>query len=57
MKRALVANQRREAGVDEHGSWDPVDPWSAEGGRVYSTAICCLSLESYYRMDSLLDWK
>ncbi len=23
------------------GSWDPVDPWGADGGRVYSTAMLC----------------
>jgi len=49
MKTAIVDNQRTEAGRDERGSWDPVDPWSAEGGRVYSTALNCLSLEVYYR--------
>jgi hypothetical protein len=49
METAIVKNQRTEAGRDERGSWDPVDPWSAEGGRVYATALNCLSLEVYYR--------
>jgi hypothetical protein len=31
------------------GSWDPKDPWGDEGGRVYSTALMTLCLESYYR--------
>jgi hypothetical protein len=35
--------------LDEHGSWDPVDPWGSAGGRVYSTAINALTLEVYYR--------
>lgn len=45
--RELLKNQRK----DEHtrGSWDPQDPWSRLGGRVYQTAICTLSLEVYYR--------
>ncbi len=49
MKTAIVDNQRTEAGRDERGSWDPVDPWSADGGRIYATALNCLSLEVYYR--------
>ena len=31
------------------GSWDPVDAWGEDGGRVYSTAIMVLCLEAYYR--------
>ncbi len=31
------------------GSWPVEDKWSQIGGRVYQTAICCLSLEVYYR--------
>ena len=46
----LLPNQHRD---DEHdnlfGSWDPVGAWGEEGGRVYSTAICALMLEVYYR--------
>lgn len=41
--RALPSNQRTEEGRDERGSWDPVDAWGAEGGRVYSTAMACLA--------------
>ena len=28
------------------GTWDPVDPWSAAGGRIYSTAMAVLSLQA-----------
>jgi hypothetical protein len=49
MKTAIVDNQRTEEGRDERGSWDPVDPWAPEGGRIYATAVNCLSLEVYYR--------
>lgn len=37
------------------GSWDPSrDPWGADGGRVYSTALLTLTLEVYYRYDTVL---
>ncbi len=49
MEEAIVNHQRKEAGRDEIGSWDPVDPWAPEGGRVYSTTMNCLCLEVYYR--------
>lgn len=35
--------------LDEHGSWDAVDAWGTAGGRVYSTAINCLTLQTYRR--------
>lgn len=35
--------------LDEHGSWDPVDPWGMAGGRVYSTAINVLTLSVPHR--------
>lgn len=61
MAKVLLDSQRgyhqldEEAGrtskevLDEHGSWDAVDAWGSAGGRVYSTAINCLTLEVYYR--------
>jgi hypothetical protein len=49
MKSALLDHQRLEKDRCEYGSWDPVDPWSAEGGRVYATALNCLTMEVYYR--------
>ena len=49
MKTAIVDHQRVEPGRDELGSWDPVDPWSPEVGRVYSTSVLAVCLEVYYR--------
>ena len=31
------------------GSWDPDPTWGSYGGRVYSTSLCALCLEVYYR--------
>jgi hypothetical protein len=39
--------------LDEYGSWDAVDAWSACGGRVYSTAMGVLILESIKRHERL----
>lgn len=39
--------------LDEHGSWDAVDAWSACGGRVYSTAMGVMILESVKRYEKL----
>ncbi len=41
---AVVENQQ---GSDAHtaGSWDPVDAWSGDGGRVYATTTLCLALQ------------
>jgi hypothetical protein len=47
MLSALVPNQR--SGGCEDGSWDPVGEWCRAGGRVYATAINCLTLEIHYR--------
>jgi len=35
------------------GSWDPIDPWSDQGGRVYSTALMVLCLEVHFRYGKL----
>ncbi|MCA8912153.1 MAG: hypothetical protein KDB82_10640 [Planctomycetes bacterium] len=32
--------------LDEYGSWDPVSAWGSAGGRVYSTAMGALCLET-----------
>ena len=54
MVKAVVENQVSEEG-NEQGSWDPrLDPWGDNGGRVYSTALCTLCLEVFYRYDSIL---
>lgn len=43
---ALLPHQRKEG---EHaGSWDPVDPWGALAGRVYSTAYSVMCLQVPY---------
>jgi hypothetical protein len=47
MKKALLDTQRVGGCTD--GSWDPVGKWGMVGGRVYATAINCLTLETYYR--------
>jgi hypothetical protein len=49
MKNALVRNQNVKSSGCKRGSWEPVDRWSCEGGRVYGTAINALTLEVYYR--------
>ena len=49
MKSAIHPRQHRDPKRHDFGSWDPVDAWSGEGGRVYSTAMLCLCLETYYR--------
>ncbi len=55
--RALTAKlleTQRSAG-SLTGSWDPDPVWGYTGGRVYSTALACLCLETYYRYLPLLD--
>ncbi len=49
MKQAVIQGQRLEPGSHRRGSWDPVDPWAPEGGRIYTTAMMVLTLETYYR--------
>ena len=61
ISRTLIDHQRgyheldKQAGrtdatkLAEHGSWDAVDIWSSEYGRVYSTTINALTLQVYYR--------
>src|SRR5687768_7096159 len=39
MKDALVKNQNVKSSGCRRGSWEPIDRWSCEGGRVYATAI------------------
>jgi hypothetical protein len=43
-RRILVSHQRKYADGCGCGSWDPVDRWGAEGGRVYATAMNALTL-------------
>jgi hypothetical protein len=56
LELAVVRTQRTDGTVCEFlGSWDPVDPWGAEGGRVAATALLALALqqgqESYGRVN------
>jgi hypothetical protein len=49
MKAAILDHQRADPNEDEYGSWDPLDAWATEGGRIYSTALLCLCMEVYHR--------
>ena len=53
MKNSLVPNQKTGKDGCLNGSWDPIDRWGFEGGRVYSTAINTLDLEVYYRYENV----
>jgi hypothetical protein len=45
----------QEKTPEQKGSWDPsVDPWGREGGRVYATAILCLTMEVFYRYATVM---
>ena len=50
LKRTLLDNQVNSGA--RRGSFDPVGHWARHsGGRVYSTALCVLNLEIYYRYE------
>jgi hypothetical protein len=58
MQTSIVANQRMDTEYCQFkGSWDPIDPWGPDGGRVYSTAILAMCLEVYYRYDKVFGLK
>ena len=47
---ALIPNQRMDGTYcGFKGSWDPVDPWGPDGGRVYSTALMTMCCEVSWR--------
>lgn len=50
LKKALLSKQRDSGPLE--GSWDPVGTYGKVGGRVFSTALCTLMLEAYYRVPS-----
>ncbi|MFN3245038.1 MAG: prenyltransferase/squalene oxidase repeat-containing protein [Planctomycetota bacterium] len=52
MSKALTSGQQQQGA--ERGSWDPVDVWGEPGGRVASTALATMSLQSYYRFAALV---
>lgn len=47
LKQELLGAQQR--GGEFAGSWAPDGVWGRQGGRVFSTALCAMCLESYYR--------
>ena len=54
LKSAVIDTQRKDTDYCMYkGSWDPVDPWGPDGGRVYSTACLALCLEVWYRYDKV----
>lgn len=55
MKKTFIDTQNR--GGCEDGSWDPDVSFGNRGGRVFATAVGCLSLEIYYRCLPVAMWK
>jgi len=51
MTAALLARIHRDKALCSEGSYDVVGPFTERGGRIYSTALCTLMLEVYYRYD------
>ena len=47
LKATLLPRQRTTGSLA--GSWDPNTVWGRNGGRVYTTALATLCLETYYR--------
>ncbi len=47
LHKAVVKTQRQDGNFK--GSWDPTGTWGEDGGRVYSTAMAVLTLQSEYR--------
>ena len=52
LESALLPVQRGEKSGCARGSWDPLDPWVYDGGRVYSTSMATLALLVADRRDS-----
>ena len=53
LEAAVLDRQHPKGSGSPTGSWDPVGPWRREGGRVYSTSLMVLALQSGYRYDRL----
>ncbi|MBI3272198.1 MAG: hypothetical protein HYZ53_24610 [Planctomycetes bacterium] len=51
---AAGAKPGADSGAGACGSWDADDRWGFEGGRIYATALNTLTLEVYYRYESVL---
>ena len=55
MLASIVPHQRMDTDYCQYkGSWDPIDPWGPDGGRVYSTAVLAMCLQVYYRYDKVI---
>jgi len=49
LRAAVIDHQRKDGPFCFYrGSWDPSDPWGADGGRVYSTAIVAMALDEAF---------
>jgi hypothetical protein len=44
LEAAVLPSQHVPGSGSRTGSWDPLDPWGDDGGRVYSTALMALAL-------------
>ena len=57
MNKAVIESQimRGTEADSKYGSWDANSAWGPAGGRVYATAINCLTLEVYYRYERIDD--
>ena len=44
LEAALVKGQRTDGAFA--GSWDPIDPWGEDGGRIYATALSVIALQA-----------
>ena len=51
-RRSSTTSTAKDSG-SRTGSWDPIDRWGDDGGRVYSTAVLAMCLEVYYRYDKV----
>ena len=53
LKNAVVDNQHPKGTGARTGSWDPIGVWGrSDGGRVYSTAMLVMALQTPYRYTS-----
>jgi hypothetical protein len=48
-RKALLPHQNQDPTKCRCGSWEPVDRWSSEGGRIYVTSMAVLALRAAQR--------